>query len=518
MSFKPTDEQSEILEAFKINNVLKVNSIAGAGKSSTLMLLAQENKQPSLYVCFNKQNATEAATKFPDHTECRTMHSLAYSVYGKALAHKITTYDAVYINRGRTGKEIVNLYSIDDFKLARSKQADVIPARKIAVLAKETVSRFQNSDALSINEKHIPFGEIDKLSKTHKRFKADKFKQEVLDVANKLWTDKVNPHSPVKADHDTYQKLYQLSSPVLPFDVIYLDEAQDSSPVVLDIIAKQTHCKKVYVGDTYQSIYAFRQAVNAMELITAPTYLLSKSFRYGDEVASLAKYIINDAIDVKGDETINSKLYFTQHPDTNDIDKYTMIFRTNSALLERAVEMIGMGVKVKCEIDANKFKSMISSSKSLFVGDVRNIKDDEIAVYSNWNEMLEDSKDNPEIKRLVDIVLGNKVYTYVTALDSLIKASKQKDIKYDVLLTTAHKSKGMEWDNVVIADDFNTESIFDKREQQEVNLYYVACTRAIETLQIPYSVYKEYSEYLNQTDVISEEIVSNAKYQEMLNV
>ena len=61
MKFTPTQEQQEILTAFKEHKIMKVNAVAGSGKSSTLRLLAQENQQPSLYVCFNKQNATEAA-------------------------------------------------------------------------------------------------------------------------------------------------------------------------------------------------------------------------------------------------------------------------------------------------------------------------------------------------------------------------------------------------------------------------------------------------------------------------
>ena len=129
-----------------------------------------------------------------------------------------------------------------------------------------------------------------------------------MSVAERLWRDKVNPKSPVKIEHDTYQKLYQLSKPVLPYDIIYLDEAQDSSPVVLDIIKQQEHCKVVYVGDTYQSIYAFRQAVNAMEKIKAPTKVLSKSFRYGQEIADLATFIIDGNIQVKGMESIDSKV------------------------------------------------------------------------------------------------------------------------------------------------------------------------------------------------------------------
>ena len=495
MQITPTQEQQDILNAFKEHKVMKVNSVAGAGKSSTLRLLAQEHTQPSLYVCFNKQNAVEASKSFPSHTDCRTVHSLAYSVFGKFLLHKLNILDSAYINRGRTAKEIVKLYDIQDFLVSRNVY---IPARTVAVLAKVTVERYQNSSNENIGVSHIPKKEIDDLDKKHKEFNKDLFTDEVLLIAERLWRDKVNPKSPVKIEHDTYQKLYQLSKPVLPYDIIYLDEAQDSSPVVLDIISRQEHCKVVYVGDTYQSIYAFRQAVNAMEKIKAPTKVLSKSFRYGQEIADLATFIIDGSIQVKGMESIASKITKA------DSEQYTKIFRTNSALLSEAVRLIEQGAKVKCEIDPKKFKSMINSSYALFKEDNANIKDDEIAVYATWSEMLDDAKDNPEIKRLTDIVLNHKTFTYTKALDTLIKDSKSNK-PYDIILTTAHKSKGMEWSNVIIADDFNTETILKSvgdsgYNQQEVNLFYVACTRAINTIQLPKDFLEEYQYSLEELE------------------
>ena len=493
MLFTPTQEQQDILNTFKEHKIMKVNAVAGSGKSSTLRLLAESNIIPSLYVCFNKQNAIQAAKSFPDHTDCRTVHSLAYSVFGKYLIHKLNIFDNVYINRGRTAKEIVKLYDISDFLVSGNVY---IPSRTIAVLAKATVDRYQNSTNDHVGLSHTPKKEIEDLEKKYADFNKDSFKLNILSVAEKLWRDKINPKSPVKIEHDTYQKLYQLSKPILPYDIIYLDEAQDSSPVVLDIISNQLHCKVVYVGDTYQSIYAFRQAVNAMEKIKAPTKFLSKSFRYGQGIADLATFIIDGVIQVKGMENIDSKLTKVVS------EQYTKIFRTNSSLLSEAVNLIEQGVKVKCEIDPKKFKSMINSSYALFKGDSTNVKDDEIAVYATWSEMLEDAKDNPEIKRLTDIVINNKTFMYTKALDSLIKDVKSNK-PYDVLLTTAHKSKGMEWENVIIDDDFNVETILksvgdEGYNQQEVNLFYVACTRAIKNLQLPKDFLVEYDYALEE--------------------
>lgn len=52
--FSPTQEQLDIVKAFGTTRVLKVNAVSGSGKSSTLKLLAEEYKQPSLLLAFNK--------------------------------------------------------------------------------------------------------------------------------------------------------------------------------------------------------------------------------------------------------------------------------------------------------------------------------------------------------------------------------------------------------------------------------------------------------------------------------
>jgi len=64
-----------------------------------------------------------------------------------------------------------------------------------------------------------------------------------------------------------------------------------------------------------------------------------------------------------------------------------------------------------------------------------------------------------------------------------------KERNAEVILTTGHKSKGLEWDNVYISKDFS-ESICKARLGEtehiddEFNLIYVACTRARKKLNI----------------------------------
>lgn len=66
----------------------------------------------------------------------------------------------------------------------------------------------------------------------------------------------------------------------------------------------------------------------------------------------------------------------------------------------------------------------------------------------------------------------------------------------------------MEWDNVIISSDFDIENIKSDSTtpvQQEVNLFYVACTRAIKKLALPCDFYSLYEEHINNQEEIKNE-------------
>lgn len=67
----------------------------------------------------------------------------------------------------------------------------------------------------------------------------------------------ISPGGDCPTTHDAYVKNWQLSKPVLNYDYIMFDEAQDENPVLLHVILSQK-CQKIFVGDKFQSIYQFR--------------------------------------------------------------------------------------------------------------------------------------------------------------------------------------------------------------------------------------------------------------------
>ncbi|MBX9839257.1 MAG: ATP-binding domain-containing protein [Silvanigrellaceae bacterium] len=66
----------------------------------------------------------------------------------------------------------------------------------------------------------------------------------------------------------------------------------------------------------------------------------------------------------------------------------------------------------------------------------------------------------------------------ILSLLEKFEASLTKENECDVILCTAHKSKGLEWEQVKIGEDYNF------KEEDELNLIYVACTRAKNILKL----------------------------------
>lgn len=89
MSFKPTDEQQFAVESALKGGDLKIKAYAGAGKTSTLQLLAESfGRRRGIYLAFNRDIAAAAARKFPKHVPARTMHAQAWAAADAALKRR----------------------------------------------------------------------------------------------------------------------------------------------------------------------------------------------------------------------------------------------------------------------------------------------------------------------------------------------------------------------------------------------------------------------------------------------
>ncbi|NXL87150.1 FBH1 helicase, partial [Alectura lathami] len=280
---KLTHEQQRILNhKIEPGQIVKIMAFAGTGKTSTLAKYAEKFADLSfLYVTFNKSVAERGRLVFPRNVTCKTFHSLAFGSVGK-----------YYKEKGKLNFSKLSAFSVSFLIQQREGQSLFIRGKTVS----QTLESFFASSDEEISEEHTPIwfknthGERARVSEAEKRINVEE--------AKAIWHNMKNldgdAEKKYKITCDGYLKLWQLSKPQLSgYDAIFVDEAQDCTPAIMDIVLSQ-RCGVILVGDPHQQIYSFRGAVNT--LYTVPhthIYYLTQSFRFGPEIAYVGATILD---------------------------------------------------------------------------------------------------------------------------------------------------------------------------------------------------------------------------------
>ncbi len=471
MSFSPTAEQSHIFQLAKDNVRLQIDAGAGAAKTTTLTMIADRMQMRSLYLTFSKDMAEEAKHKFPSHVEVRTTHSLAYAKFGRMLQDKLTRPRGAYVNVCGTGGEIARFLKLPKFVLP---SGEVVPTAALGQAVKDTVARFEQSAEDKLVGKHVCAIKSKKVM-NDPTFNAENYRSTVLKAAQTLWLMRSNPNHNTLATHDTYLKLYQLSKPDLSeYGLIYMDESQDLNDCTIDIILNQKN-RLIAVGDADQQIYGWRGSVNAMEKFGFTVGHLTKSFRFGADVAACANAILGKP-KLSGWEERDSRVI--KPCDFKGAYPYTRLYRTNIALVMDALDVVGTGVAVNLEFNVKEFVRLVEQAQMLFDGQGDKVKHEDLLCYKDWADLKKEVKfSGGELGRIVTLIEDGKAMKIMRLL-----TTHQNTGNPDLTLTTAHKSKGREWGTVVMADDFptgyNEQGEWVGLADAEKMLFYVGCTRA----------------------------------------
>jgi F-box protein, helicase, 18 len=490
---KLTGEQLAVCDSEA--EIIKVTAGAGTGKTSTLKGFADCNSDERiLYVAFNKSIQLEASAKFPSNTTCKTAHSIAY---------------------GQCGREYGNVPNklqgdIKPFHIQRliSKSLNDIPQAAHHLYGGrviETVKNFLVSADTELGMKHVSVGNAP--------VEVKYFNEQMLKAdAERIWTLMKDLKSEVPMLHDGYLKLYQLSGRRLPYGIILFDEAQDTNPVTQAIVDAQ-RARKVYVGDRHQAIYRFRGATNAMESIQANEHhYLTGSFRFGKAVADVANMLLA----VK-DETMRLRGLGPESRvrPVSAAEGYAFISRGNSALFNRAVQCLSDNQPFSFvgEMKGYRFDQILDVFN---LSSGQQVRDPFIRSFAGFDELFEyaEAINDREIKARCKLVTkyGQDIPRLIEqieqkALPPVVSGDETGSQGKRIVLTTGHKSKGLEFDNVQMAGDFmelidEEGAVFDiadaNAEQiEEVNIQYVTATRAKKALQLCESLLA-YQEHVNE--------------------
>lgn len=459
----PTPEQREIIDCEEDN--LIIDAKAGSGKTSTLVEIAKKRPfNTFLYLAYNEPVKREAKGKFFGNTTVHTIHSLAYEHIGCFYVEKLT--------QNLSAKDIIKGSTI----LAEMQKEDP-----------------RNQDIYTLSS-----GAADLLNAffNSKEDSIDSFEEnEVWSIANEYWNKMQDlSNKDVKMTHDGYLKLFQASKITLPFNYILVDEAQDSNEVMLDIVLRQKS-KLIFVGDKHQEIYGFRRVTNIFKDKRFQSFKklsLTKSFRFGAAVSYLANIILeeytNEKVFVEGVSPVPDEIVHDVSVEKN----YTIITRTNAHLFDLAVQKTLEGKRVSI-IGGGSFEfDDLKDCYYLMRGQLFKMKNQyfkKMGSFLGMKDIARKTKDL-EMSFLIKVVekYGDDIINHIEMLE---RSLVNKNEYADVVLTTIHKSKGLEFFNVKLADDYYSLFTRDGKRKppfsipyEEINLYYVAITRAMEKIEM----------------------------------
>lgn len=453
---KFTQEQLDIFAVCKnLKDDQKVSIIApaGSGKTSTLVELAKQLPDKTiLYLAYNQSIKREAQGKFPNNVIVLTTHGLALRSQSIKI-EDISTTDLSVV-------DVQTMFGIEPLE---------------AFNAIKIFNDFCNSD--------------------YKKFNEEVVKKNVAVHAASLIYEKMRRRE-IPITHSFYLKEFQFfDKSKINFDLVFLDEAQDSNDVVLNIFL-QLKGSKVFIGDPNQAIYGFRGSANAFNKISADYSMkLTSCFRCVPDVVNKANKVLEkykqDPVKmvskVMPRDDIAALNY--EHIKKSSI-KNAIITRTNSKI----VEILSSGLDKDTSYILIKKPQDIFKEAINFVRFLNNEKDKiepEFSYLKEFNSQaglkqhLEDCGDNNLLSTFnLAKRYGKRIFSiYRKASDDY--KNRNKIAHHGTYLMTAHTSKGLEFDIVTLEKDFSSLSdlIYKKKIsfnefQEEVNLYYVAITRA----------------------------------------
>jgi DNA helicase-2/ATP-dependent DNA helicase PcrA len=493
-----TPQQEAVFEAVHgvVSHVL-VQAVAGAGKTSTIVEAAQRAPGKSCFVCFNKHIATELQNRLNGAAQASTLHALGYRSVRRA-------FPGVELDEKKP-QQLLRKIEPDWFY--EGKRGGVRPTESaqatlaLARLTKYTLTNATDPDALAAVVEHygvdMPPNPAPVFGAVARLLEATLADTRRVDFDDQLWL-------PV-----------QLRLPVETYDNLLIDECQDLSRLQQALAFRAAPAGRIVpVGDPRQAINGFAgadpQSVPRLaELLTgSPRGLLdcplTTTFRCPRKHVSMAQHIIprieaaEGAADGEVLEIGPSDV--RRHVSPGDL----VIARRNAPLLELAFQLIADGVPVLLR-GRDIGKGLLDLVYRLEPRDpVRLLMELEL----HRNRQLEklERKDAPEsqFQALHDRVtclkeLASQSRSVQHLVDTIRALFADESDRNKVVLSSIHRSKGLEADKVIITDTENLPMTRACREcrgagcshcgqrgtrsrawevEQEMNLAYVAVTRA----------------------------------------
>ena len=456
---KPTEEQQNVIDHVVGNDgITLVSACAGSGKTKLSIDIVNTVKPAKgLYTAFNKAIVQSAKHKFKENPrmEALTLHALAYRYTSPPKDIQEVTYRDLH-KMSYKDKSIV-LKGLNDFFASDSEDMYVYFKKYFSDREPLQTECLRIIDTMNSRTMPWSFGFMIK-----------------------------------------YLHLMIVQNPeLIQYDLVILDEINDTTAVSLAIFRAISAPKKVGLGENNQAIYGFMNLVSGFDILhDVPTFNLSKSFRCSKPISEgievfLQEYLQDDAKFVGTDTPVDdgSSLYCTL---TNSaiIKEIIHCRDTNKdyRLLRDPADIFGASLALASMSAGNEPKAR----KYKFLVDLYNEFHENNAGYKSFLAYAQVEAHDREIESASNLLLFIQrqklnifnLYSYVTKYSQ----------KGSHVISTVFTAKGLEFEKVTMCPAFNQSMLevvirLDVEDTQPTaediilfRCYYVAASRAGKTL------------------------------------
>lgn len=461
-----TTEQLAFAEAcVNSNDHLQLNAVAGSGKTTTIrhaneLIVAVDNSSAILNVAFNKRIAEAFKSRMPDTSANFTFNGLGSRALSKRMRPKVD-----FKKRATCVKHALKPFKKSQF-----------PANIFQIIAAGYNLAKQVGYAPEANVKKYGLSVL-----TTEPMAVDKEYAAIIDAALSESNRMAFEQGSIDFDDQIYLSVL-LRLRAQTFTHVFVDECQDMNAIQRAMVKLHLAAfgkgKLFAVGDPYQAIYGFRGAdsdsyAQISEDFSTIEFPLTYTFRCAKKIVIEAQEIVPQikAPD-SAPEGVVTDIDYLDYAHTPDGS--AVICRYNAPLLKAA------------------FKFIKHRRATTFVGgrDVQQQINGVIDVLSKSSLPVEDAMEvyineqTDRAERLRAPRLKETAHDTIACIKTLLEEGDLNnaktvledimDQKGNVELSTIHKAKGLEWDQV-FALGFGE---IDLDRPQEPNCYYVGVTRA----------------------------------------
>lgn len=406
---------------FEPNEILAIKSVAGSGKTTTLLELSKiHNTKKILYLAFNKALITDIGDKIKKqgikNLHPQTFHSLARGAF---ISVKKREPDITEL-KPQTIHNIIPWFKGKPFAI-----------RKYYV---ELYMKFCGNPYIKTTQEY-----------------SDKIIGKDTPLLNSLWS------KTMLNQLLTFESLLKLclihrwfkDYIDATYDMIMIDETQDFDMMMLKILLTDTTIPKIFVGDPKQSIYKWRGCINAFNYLPSNALVIEfySTYRIGDPACEIIRNKFEDCWMISKS---NHDTVLIKNIEIIKDDKYIYLFRSWRYLLKFAQQTKDIWIY--------NYKEQCNKMIKLHT------------ILTKFECNINEEEFPDDLPRFLKSINKNDLENMISTIESNLICKENAKVE----LYTIHAYKGLEGNNIRIANDYNNDDY--------ENLYYVALTRGMKTI------------------------------------